>query len=135
MFATDLTNGFLETVSALREINLTYDEAVQVFQRRLRDRIQTYVVLIEGRVVGTASLLIEQKYIHGGGLVGHVEDVAIHQAYQGRGIGRTLMQHLIAECRDYGCYKILLECTSQLMPFYQGLGFREWNHNLRLDLK
>ena len=87
MNAVDLRRGFLETVRALRETNLTQEQAVAVFRRRMRNKVRTFVALIDGKVVGTASLLIEPKFIHDGGVTGHVEDVAVHPECQGRGIG------------------------------------------------
>jgi glucosamine-phosphate N-acetyltransferase len=134
MIAPDLRNGFLEAISALGPTELTYDEAVAVYQRRLRDKILTYVAILEDKIVGTAALIIEQKYLHNGGFVGHIEDVAIAANQQGRGIGAGLVKFLIHECERLGCYKVLLDCTPELMPFYKRAGFQEWVKNMRLDL-
>lgn len=134
MIAPDLRNGFLEAIGALGPTELTYDEAVAVYQRRLRDKVLTYVALIDGKVVGTAALIVEQKYLHNGGFVGHIEDVAISPGQQGRGIGAALVKYLIEDCERLGCYKVLLDCTPELMPFYERAGFHEWVKNMRLDL-
>src|SRR5262249_10707829 len=111
-----------------------FEEAVPIFQKRLREKIMTYVALIEGRVVGTATLIVEQKFIHKGGVVGHVEDVATHPEFQNQGIGAALLRHLIAEANRFGCYKMVLQCKPELMRFYEKHGFSEWTKNMRLDL-
>jgi glucosamine-phosphate N-acetyltransferase len=134
MVAPDLKNGFLEALSALSEVNLTFEEAVPVFQRRLNSGLHTYVAEIDGEIVGTAAVFIEQKFLHSGGLVGHIEDVAVDSQRHGQGIGRELVQYLIQHCRDLGCYKILLQCTPELMPFYEREGFHQWVMNMRMDL-
>jgi|SRR5579871_2262826 len=134
MIADDLKRGLLETLSSLAEVELTFEEAVVIFQKRLREKIMTYVALIEGRVVGTATLIAEQKFIHSGGVVGHVEDVATHPDYQNLGIGAALIQQLIEEAERFGCYKLVLQCKPELMRFYEKAGFREWTKNMRLDL-
>lgn len=133
MNATDLRRGFLAALSALRPTELTDEEAIAVFRRRMRQKIRTYVALLEDRVVGTASLIIEPKFLHGGGIVGHIEDVAVHQAYHHHGVGGHLVQRLIDECRALGCYKVILDCEESVEPFYHKLGFRRWNRSMRLD--
>lgn len=134
MNAVDLRQGFLETVRALRETNLTYDQAIAVFHRRMRNKVRTFVALIDNKVVGTASLLIEPKFIHDGGVTGHVEDVAVHPECQGKGIGALLVQRLLDESRKEGCYKVILDCAEHVIPFYERLGFTKWERAMRIDL-
>ena len=45
----------------------------------------------QGLVIGTTTLLVEPKFIFGGGRVGHIEDVAVRAGYQTRGIGFKLV--------------------------------------------
>src|SRR5947207_3011814 len=106
--AADLKKGFLDALASLADAAMTYDEALAVFQARLRAGQRTYVAKIEDRVVGTATLLIERKFIHHGGLVGHIEDVAVHKDYQRQGIGTSLVKHITEEARKLGCYKVIL---------------------------
>ena len=134
MFATDLERGFLECLAAFSPLSLTRDQAVEVFQHRLRARISTYVALEAGRVIGTASLFIEPKFLHNGGLVGHIEDVAVLPTLQGRGIGGMIVNHLVGVCREHGCYKVILDCAESLIPYYEKQGFRLWAHGMRMDL-
>jgi glucosamine-phosphate N-acetyltransferase len=134
MNAVDLRRGFLETVRALRDTNLTEEQAVEVFRRRMRNKVRTFVALIDGKVVGTASLLIEPKFIHNGGVTGHIEDVAVHPECQGRGIGAVLVERLLEESRKEGCYKVILDCAEKVIPFYEKLGFHKWERAMRIDL-
>lgn len=134
MNAVDLRRGFLETVRALRDTNLTEEQAVEVFRRRMRNKVRTFVALIDGKVVGTASLLIEPKFIHNGGVTGHIEDVAVHPECQGRGIGALLVERLLEESRKEGCYKVILDCAEKVIPFYEKLGFHKWERAMRIDL-
>lgn len=134
MDATDLRRGFLNALGALKPAELTDEQAIEVFRRRMKARIRTYVALIDDRVAGTASLLIEPKYIHAGGTVGHIEDVAVHVAYQHHGVGAKLVQHILEECRQAGCYKVILDCEENVIPFYEKLGFHRWEHAMRFDL-
>lgn len=134
MDATDLRRGFLAALGALKPAELTDEQAIEVFQLRMRWRVRTYVALLDDRVAGTASLLIEPKFIHNGGIVGHIEDVAVHVAYQHHGVGAALVQHLLDVCREYGCYKVILDCEDDVAPFYERLGFHRWEEAMRIDL-
>ncbi len=134
MIGPDLKNGFIETLEALTEVNLDYDSAVRIFQRRMRDKIYTYVAIRDGKVVATATLIFEHKFIHGGGIVGHIEDVAVRKDLQGQGIGQALVRHLIDEAETIGCYKVILDCKPEVIPYYEKQGFREWHRNMRINL-
>lgn len=134
MYATDLQRGFLAALASLKPCDLTEEQAISVFRKRMRQKIQTYVALLDGRIVGTASLIIEPKFINTGGVVGHIEDVAVHQAYQHHGVGGKLVQYLLDVSRAQGCYKVILDCAEGVIPFYEKLGFRRWEQAMRIDL-
>ena len=131
----DLARGFLESLSALAEVNLTFEEAAEVLRARMRAGIRTYVACVGERVVGTASLVVEQKFIHKGGKIGHIEDVAVHPDYRHLRVGSVLVRHAIAQARRLRCYKVILSCFERLVPFYEGLGFRKHDLGMRIDLK
>ena len=122
----DLGNGFLETLDALRPASdLAPERALEVFRRL--DRNQDCVVAVAevgGRVVGAATLLVEHKFINQAGRAGHIEDVAVAVEQQGRGIGRALVRYLLERAREAGCYKTILDCADDVVPFYEGLGFQ-----------
>jgi len=128
-----LSRGFLETLAGLAAPELTPAEAAQVHRERLRAGLRTFVARSGDYIVGTATLMIEQKFIHRGGRVGHIEDVAVHRDYQSQGIGAALVRHAIEEARHLGCYKVILNCADGLMPFYARLGFRSHHNGMRLD--
>jgi glucosamine-phosphate N-acetyltransferase len=133
MTGRDLSGGFLETLASLAPVELTPAQAGEVFRSRLRAGIHTYVARVGTRVVGTVSLLLEQKFIHGGGRVGHIEDVAVHADYQEQGIGTALVRHATEEARRCGCYKVVLCCSELLVPFYARLGYRAHTRGMRID--
>jgi glucosamine-phosphate N-acetyltransferase len=133
LIETDLGNGFLDALAALSEVKLTPEQARRVYDE-LAPNLRTFVAVSQGRVVGTTRLLVERKFIHGGGLVGHIEDVAVAEAYQHRGVGTSLVAHAVAEAKRLGCYKVILDCFDDLAPFYERIGFRPFNRGFRLNL-
>ncbi|MBX7105326.1 MAG: GNAT family N-acetyltransferase [Gemmataceae bacterium] len=129
----DIENGFLEALAALTTVELDARTATDLFDRTPSNQL-TFVAHKGDRIVGTTSLLIDQKYIHSGGRVGHIEDVAVVPDFQRRGIGTALVKHAVEIARARGCYKVILHCFSELSPFYQQLGFRDFNIGMRLDI-
>ncbi len=134
MDATDLDRGFLDALRALKPIELTEQQAIDVYRHRLKARVRTYVAVMDDRIAGTAAVFIEPKFIHSGGVVGHIEDVAVHPDFQKHGIGRALVAHLLEVCREFQCYKVILDCAEAVIPFYEKLGFHRWERAMRIDL-
>ncbi|MCE9530087.1 MAG: GNAT family N-acetyltransferase [Planctomycetes bacterium] len=129
----DFSRGFLETLSSLAPVDLQPDDAAAIWKSRSAAGIETVVAVQDGRVVGTASLIIEKKYIHRGGLVGHIEDVAVHPDHWRKGIGTRLVDFLTKLAAERGCYKVILNCLDRLIPFYTRIGYRRHDSGLRFD--
>jgi len=86
-----------------------------------------YVTVIEdlnkGVVIGSATLLMEQKFIHNCGKRGRIEDVVVSDEYRGKQLGKILLTTLVSLSKHLDCYKISLDCRDQMIPFYETLGF------------
>jgi glucosamine-phosphate N-acetyltransferase len=75
------------------------------------------------RVIGTTTLLVEPKFIFGGGKVGHIEDVSVKVKHQRKGIGFKLVNHATNEAAIMGCVKTVLDCSDENVPFYQKVSY------------
>ena len=136
----DFDNGFFETLSNLSTIGGI--DTNEVLKKEIIKEIITnkdYVIIISEdtksrEVIGTATLFIEQKFIQNGGKVGHIEDVVTRRGYEGRGIGKEIMNKLITISRERGCYKIILDCDEKVSKFYEKIGFKKKAIMLRFDL-
>lgn len=131
----DLWNGFLQTLDSLRQASNIDKKTVE----KIFDKINSNpdhivaVAIIEGKIVGSTTLLIETKFIHNGGKVGHIEDVVVDKKYQRKGIGEKIVMYLLRYAKDQGCYKTILDCTDEVKPFYEKLGFKHNANALRFD--
>lgn len=88
-------------------------------------------------LIGTISILYEYKLIYGGCIIGHIEDVCIHSKYRKLGLGTILIQKVIEEAKIHKCYKIVLNCMKEVLPFYISNGFevRGCNCSILLEFK
>lgn len=75
--------------------------------------------------IGIITLLIEQKLIHGGKCVGHIEDLVVHNKYKGKGVASQLISHCVKIAEENNCYKIILDCKEELIPFYNKNNFKQ----------
>lgn len=131
----DLFNGFLESLDSLRKAsNLSPKKAKEIFKKiKSNKNYKIYVAVIDSKVVGTTTLFIEQKFIHDGGKVGHIEDVAVIKEHQGKGVGQKVVKALLEYAKKEGCYKTILDCTDDLISFYEKTGFKRHSNSMRFD--
>lgn len=131
----DLFNGFLGALDSLRKASdLDPKKAKEVLKKiRSIPNHKIYVALLDSKVVGSATIFIEPKFIHNGGTVGHIEDVVVQKEYQGSGIGEKLVKTLLEYAKKNGCYKTILDAADEVMPFYEKLGFKRHSNSMRFD--
>ena len=131
----DIENGFLESLDYLRNAsNLDRETATNILKKVIAnpDHI-IQVAEIDGKIVGSATLLIEQKFIHNAGRVGHIEDVVVSKEFEGRGIGIKLVTSLLEIANIRNCYKTILDCKDELIPFYERIGFKQESNQMRYN--
>lgn len=131
----DLDNGFLESMDSLKlASNLDKGKAKKIFEKiDSNSNHYVYVAILDGRVVGSTTMIIEPKFIHDGGNVAHIEDVVVSEECQGKGIGELLMKSLLDLAKDSNCYKTILDCSDEIKPFYEKIGFKKTSNGMRYD--
>ena len=131
----DLNNGFLESLDNLRKAtNLEINSAKDILKKIILDKNHTiHVAELDGKIIGSTTLLIEQKFLHEGGCVGHIEDVVVRKEFEGQGIGMKLVMSLLDIAKQRKCYKTILNCENNLKPFYERIGFKQKSNEMRFD--
>jgi len=131
----DLKNGFLETLDFLRNTgDLDKNKANEILKKIKQNPDHIIHVATDGeKIVGSTTLLIEQKFIHNGGFVGHIEDVVVRKDYEGKGIGIKLVTSLLERAKEKNCYKTILDCKDDVIQFYERIGFKHESNGMRYD--
>jgi glucosamine-phosphate N-acetyltransferase len=83
-------------------------------------------------IVGSVTIFIETKLIHNFGKVAHIEDVIVDNTCRGKGLGKILVRKCIDYARIHDCYKIILNCSDENIPFYEKCGFSKKENEMTL---
>ena len=132
---SDLDNGFLESLDSLRKAsNIDRKKAKAILGKINQNPDHViFVGIYNGKVIGSTTLLIEQKFIHDGGKAGHIEDVVVSKEFQSKGIGVKIIQFVLDYAKAQGCYKTILDCDDKVKPFYEKIGFVRHSNGMRFD--
>jgi GNAT superfamily N-acetyltransferase len=99
---------------------------------------ELYIAKQQANIIGTFSLLVVQHLSHNGGRSLIVEDVVVKTEFQGKGIGRKMMEFAIERGQILRCYKIILSSGAKRTDahaFYEGLGFQKHGFTFYLPLE
>ena len=114
---------FFDLINHFRETNFTLHDFEELLVSQ--KQVEIYVLEMDNKLIGAGTILYEKKFIHNISLYAHIEDIIIKNEYQGKGYGKILITYLINICKKRKCYKILLDCESDLIQFYEKCGFTD----------
>lgn len=117
----DYNKGFLQLLNQLTIVGkfTKYDFLTKLKKIASNEYHKVYVLEQNSRIVSCATLLIEPKFIHNLGYVAHIEDVVVDSACRGQQLGRKIIDFLTETAEKSGCYKIILDCSDNNVPFYE----------------
>jgi glucosamine-phosphate N-acetyltransferase len=81
-------------------------------------------------LVGTFKLIIEPKFHNNFANMGHIEDVVVSSQYRGYGYGKEMIDFGVKEAFASKCYKVVLNCNKNNIPFYKKCGFKEKGYEM-----
>ena len=115
---------YLKLIENAFHFKMEMDE--KTFSKRL-EKIKSensfiYVGLIHDKIVATSKLVIETKFLN---CLGHIEDVVVDNSYKLLGFGKQIVSHCIRQAKNKNCYKIVLNCLKELIPFYSSCNMFE----------
>jgi len=122
----DYDLGYLDLLRGLTKVGqITKDKWISRFKEiKNQSLIQIWVIhdSLTNQIIGTGTLLLEPKFIHECGLVGHIEDIVVSKKIPRSGLGKTMVTFLLEKAKEEGCYKTILDCTEETVGFYQKCG-------------
>lgn len=125
----DYHKGYFELLSQLTiSPKISYNEFVTIFQEIFINRNHEVFVIEDvelQKIIGSGTVIIENKFIRAGRSIGHIEDIVVDASYRKQKLGQLIVNQLIDFCKLRNCYKIILDCTPNNASFYEKLGFHK----------
>ncbi|KAI5201914.1 hypothetical protein AUEXF2481DRAFT_45061 [Aureobasidium subglaciale EXF-2481] len=136
---SDYARGFLTCLSDLTWIG-------EVDQKSFEERFDwlatvgrgwNYCIVIDDgdKIVATATMIVDRKFIQNLTTVAHVEDVSVLATHQRKGLGLLLLKALEGTAKNLGVKKLILDCGDRNVGFYERCGYTESGHHMSLDCK
>jgi glucosamine-phosphate N-acetyltransferase len=124
----DFGRNFLDLLSELTTVSkLSQGWCEQRLAMMRSDALQEMVVvedLDNGLLCAAGTMVIENKFIHKCGRIGHLEDVVVHYGLRAKGLGKRVVDRAVEIAKGHGCYKVLVDCAEKNVAFYEKCGFK-----------
>lgn len=126
-------NNYLNMMNNFRptKLDMTDDEYEDIFNRIIKNGT-IIVAEMNEQLIGSITVLIEQKFIHNSSKYAHIEDVFVCQHIRNKKVGTTLVEKSIDFCKQQGIMKISLNCAQDLSKFYSISGFEQRQINMSM---
>ena len=108
------------------------------FEEIVADQRQRLLVIeAQGRIVGSAALIIVPNLSRQGRPYAIIENIVVDTDVRGAGHGEKLVRYAIEEARKAGCYKLSLTSNKRrpnAHRFYERLGFQATHEDYRVEI-
>jgi len=133
-----ITEELFETLSHLSDSTKTnIRKGRNIFKEIKKNKNHFIYAAIDKKsneIIGMITLLVEPKFIHDCGFLGHIEDVVTRKDFEGQGIGKELVKQVVKQAKKMDCYRVILDCSDENMKFYEKCGFHRRENEMTLDL-
>lgn len=121
----DYYKGFLEILKQLTVVgDINFENFLKRYNQIEINPNHYYFVIEENeKILGSGAIIIENKFVHNCGNIGHIEDIVIDKNQRGNGLGKLLIEYLINIAKNNQCYKVILDCHEKNKKFYEKCGF------------
>jgi glucosamine-phosphate N-acetyltransferase len=119
-------NDYVSYLNLIQQFRPTYYTKEQ-FDTFLSSLQQTDIMIMihQNQIIASGTILYETKLIHNISLYAHIEDIIVDNQFRKHGLGKLLIEYLVQSCKNKNCYKILLDCQKELIPFYEKNKFQK----------
>ena len=130
-------NDYEQYLELIREFRPTFftKEQFEYILQASSTYSKIFVLEDNNKLIATATIIYETKFIFNISKLAHIEDVCVHSNYRKAGYGKKIVQHCIENAKKEGAYKITLDCNSENIPFYTACGFEKRGTQMTILLK
>ena len=132
--------GLLEVLEYLAPVGGLVKPAAKAILKEIKSNPlhRIFVAVVQdgrnqGLIIGTTTLLVEPKFIFGGGRVAHIEAVAVRAEFQRKGIGFKLVKYATEQAAIMRCVRTVLDCSDENIPFYENIGYSYHGNSMKIQ--
>jgi len=108
-------------LQSINKPQLSFEQEQELLQKYERENTRVYAAIEDNRLIGIATV---EVFKNGNHMQASIDDVAVHQSSQGRGVGKAIIQQTLNFAKSQNCDIIsIFPLNDELIPFYQKLGF------------
>lgn len=112
---------------------------INIMLNSLNNIARCYVIEENNKIIGTGTIYYQPKLHRNTNNIEYgafIEDVVVSDTYRRKGLGKILINFLIEKCKNpdikeiKNIYKITLNCSDDLIPFYEKCNFTKINNQM-----
>jgi ribosomal protein S18 acetylase RimI-like enzyme len=112
---------YYQMINEFRKTHFTYEQFIKTLAY-INQYSEIWLLMEDNVIAATGTVIFEQKFIHDNSFLGHIEDICVKNKYQGKGYGKKIIDKLVEQAKEKGCYKVTLVCNENVKPFYEKCG-------------
>ena len=105
-----------------------YTKDIGVLRKAIEGSSHVVVVEEDGKLIGLARALSDDATMM------YIQDILVHPAHQGKGIGKALVNALLERYRHVRQKVLLTDARPQQLQFYAALGFKNTRELVKTPL-
>jgi GNAT superfamily N-acetyltransferase len=111
--------NYLDLMKQFRpiETTITFEKFSQLYDNIFKNS-EIYIAKAEGKIIGSITVIYEQKFINNLAIYAHIEDVIVDEKYRHLKIGSKLLEYVKKRCIEKNCFKCTLVCNNEVSLFY-----------------
>jgi GNAT superfamily N-acetyltransferase len=122
---------YLQLMNNFRNVNIDMESCeFNKIYNKIFNNGSIIVCEQNGDLIGSITILTEQKFIHNSAIYAHIEDVFVDESHRHKKIGKELVNKAIEYCKDNSVFKISLNCDEKLKDFYSLNNFEQRQINM-----
>ena len=128
--------NYLNLMNQFRPIqqNLDFDTFSNIYDQIFKSS-EIYVALLDKNIIGSITVIYEQKFINNCALYAHIEDIIVDENFRNNKIGSKLLNYVKNIAFDKNCFKCTLVCNKDVANFYFKNNFEERGLNMSYLIK
>lgn len=113
-------NAYLSLMNGYRPVQTEMnDEEFNKTYNKIFNNGTIIVAELNGKLIGSITVLLESKFLHNSCVYAHIEDVFVNEHHRRKTIGNSLVDNAVKYCRNEKVFKISLNCDENLKDFYE----------------